>query len=316
MIEQMKLLFSAEIKALEDTCQAIEQPFVRAVEMILAAPGKVVVTGLGKSGIIGHKIAATFASTGQTAIFLNAAEALHGDLGMVNQGDIVIMLSNSAATAELVAMLPSLRRIGAQTIGLFGSSETRLARSVDLLIPIIATTEGCPLKLAPMASSTATLVVGDAIAGALMQRRGFRAEDFALYHPAGMLGRRLLLKVEDVMHRDQAIAAVNLKCPMRQLVAEMTRTALGAIGVVENQQLIGIISDGDVRRAITRDNPLELTAADIMTPNPTVTHPNASLGEVLDLMESPQRKIYVLPVVDENQTFLGIIRMHDIVSQS
>ncbi|QQL45615.1 KpsF/GutQ family sugar-phosphate isomerase [Sulfuriroseicoccus oceanibius] len=307
-------VFDAEIAALHSVRDSVLPTFNRAVELILEASGKVVVTGLGKSGLIGRKIAATMASTGRTATFINAADALHGDLGMVARGDVVLMLSNSAATNELVLMMPTLRRLGVKVIGIFGETETELARSVDVVLHARISAEGCPLELAPMSSSTAALVVGDALAAALMKDVGFSESDFALYHPAGSLGRRLLLTAEDVMHRGESFSVVTPETSFRELVSEMTRTNLGAV-CVENGDgtLAGVITDGDVRRTIMREDPFQLVARDIMTENPVTIRPQAKLAEVLAEMEMPKRRIYVIPVVDDEQRIAGLVRMHDIV---
>ena len=313
-LAEVDRVFSAEIAALESARRSVRTTFAEAVDVLHSASGKVVVTGLGKSGIIGRKIAATLASTGRTSTFINAADALHGDLGMVSTGDVVLMLSNSAATPELVLMLPSLRQMGVRIIGIFGRLETELANAVDVVLHAEIPAEGCPLELAPMGSSTAALVVGDALASALMKDAGFSADDFALYHPAGAIGRRLLLSVGDVMHASDEVATVRPDDGFRELVGEMTRTNLGAVCVVDGDGcLLGLISDGDVRRTITRDDPFALSAAEMMTADPVTAAAEMKLGEVLALMETPDRRIYVVPVVDGENKVLGLVRMHDIV---
>jgi arabinose-5-phosphate isomerase len=307
-------VFRAEIEGLEGTLEAIQPDFDRAVELILACEGKVVVTGLGKSGIVGHKIAATLASTGTPALFMSASEALHGDLGIVTRSDVVVMLSNSAATVELARMLPSLKRAEAKLIGIFGKTNTELARACDVVLDASVEKEACPLNLAPMTSSTVSLVIGDALAAALMKSRGFTREDFAVYHPSGSLGRKLLLCVSDVMHRGDQLPKVAEDASFKEVVVEMTRTNLGGVAVCDkNETLLGFISDGDVRRKIIEDEALSLSAAEMMTRNPKTTQPETRLGEVLEIMENPQRQIYILPVVDEDGRYVGIIRMHDIL---
>lgn len=314
VIAEVDRVFAAEIAALQSVQNSVRQSFPQAVELILEAKGKVVVTGIGKSGLIGRKIAATLASTGRTSTFINAADALHGDLGMVSRGDVVLMLSNSASTAELVMMLPSLKKMGVGIIGVFGRDDSELAKAVDVVLLAKITAEGCPLELAPMGSSTAALVVGDALASALMKESGFSADDFALFHPAGTIGRRLLLSVGDVMHPATEVSMVGLDDGFRELVGEMTRTNLGAVCVVdESKRLLGVISDGDVRRTIIQDDPFKLSARDIMTAEPVTVEAEMRLGDALALMESPSRRIYVVPVVQADGKVVGLVRMHDIV---
>lgn len=307
-------VFDAEISALHSVRDSVLPTFNDAVELLRAAPGKVVVTGLGKSGLIGRKIAATLSSTGRTATFINAADALHGDLGMVTTGDVVLMLSNSAATNELILMMPTLRRLGVKVVGIFGETGPELAKSVDVILHARISAEGCPLELAPMSSSTAALVVGDALAAALMKDAGFSEADFALYHPAGSLGRRLLLTAQDVMHSGDEISVVAPDTGFRQLVSEMTRTNMGAVCVANgDHSLAGVITDGDVRRTIMREDPFDLIASDIMTVEPVTIRPDAKLSEVLAEMEMPKRRIYVIPVVGDDRKVAGLVRMHDIV---
>jgi len=312
--EMLDRVISAEIAALEAARESVRPVFPQAVEMLLNCRGKVVVTGLGKSGIIGRKIAATLASTGRSAFFLNASDALHGDLGMVGEGDVVLMLSNSASTRELQTMLPSLRRMGVATMGIFGRVDTELAGNVDLVLHAHIPAEGCPLELAPMSSSTVALVIGDALAACLMDRKGFSPEDYAVFHPGGQLGRRLLLTAADVMQKGDAIPVVAEEVVFRDIVAELTRTNLGAVCVVDVQStLAGIVSDGDVRRALMKDDPFALRAAELMTPNPVTVAPTDRLDEVLALMETPARRIYVVPVIDARRNIVGMVRMHDII---
>ncbi len=308
-------VFLTACQALQATAAACAPDFTAAVEILADCGGKVVTTGVGKSGLAARKMAATFASTGCPAFFLNASDALHGDLGMVSAGDVVVMLSNSGTTHELVKMQPVLRRVGARCLGLFGRTGTDLARSLDLVLPVVAETEGCPISLAPMASVAATLVLGDALAAALMEKRGFTQEDFALRHPAGNLGRRLILRVRDVMHKGGELPVVRPKAPLRDVVAELTRTNLGGLCVVEpgSEALVGFISDGDIRRALMRDDPFALDAETLMTREPVIASPEQRLGEVMDLMENPQRRIYVVPVVDDGRRVCGLVRMHDII---
>lgn len=314
-------VFDLEINALQKAKQQISTTFDKAIELILSSKGKIVVTGVGKSGIIAHKISATFASTGTPSVFLNASEALHGDLGMVSKGDIVIMLSKSGTTIELVKMLPTLHKVGAKTIGIFSNTETRLAQNLDLLLDATVEREACPLNLAPMSSTTVSLVIGDALAAALIKARNFKDTDFAVFHPAGQLGRNLLLTAADVMHTKENLPIVTAQHSLKEVVIVMTKYNLGAVCVcqndknkLENNKLEGIITDGDVRRFLTHSDTLSAKAEEIMTKNPISLHPDMRLSEVLSVMENKKRQIYVAPVVDEENNCLGIVRMHDILS--
>lgn len=308
-------VFDLEIDALRKAKQQISTTFEKAVELILSSKGKIVVTGVGKSGIIAHKISATFASTGTPSVFLNASEALHGDLGMVSKGDIVIMLSKSGTTIELVKMLPTLHKVGAKTIGIFSNIETRLAHNLDLLLDATVEREACPLNLAPMSSTTVSLVIGDALAAALIKARNFKETDFAVFHPAGQLGRNLLLTAADVMHSKENLPIVSAQNSLKEVVIVMTKYNLGAVCVCDvNNKLEGIITDGDVRRFLTHSDTLTTKAEEIMTRKPISLHPQLRLSEVLNVMENKKRQIYVAPVVDEENNCLGIVRMHDILS--
>ena len=230
-LREAERVFDEEIVALSRTRHRLGRNLEDAIDLILAAPGKVILTGLGKSGVIAHKIASTLASTGTPAVYMNAAEALHGDLGVVLQGDVVIMVSKSGSTTELVKMLPSLRRVNASIIGIFGDANTRLSASCDVVLDASVEREACPLALAPTCSSTVALVIGDAIAICLMRAREFTSEQFAMYHPGGMLGRRLLLRALDVMHVPPNLPSVREHATVRDIAIEMTRTNLGAVCV-------------------------------------------------------------------------------------
>lgn len=306
-------LFRKQIGALERTLSRLEPAFSDAVEVIRHGKGKVVVTGVGKSGLIAHKIAATLASTGTPAVFLNASEALHGDLGMVSAGDVVLMLSKSGTTIELVKMLPTLEKVGAQTIGIFGNTTTRLAKALHVVLDGSVEEEGGLHDLAPMSSTTVALVVGDALAETLMHLRSFQPEDFALFHPAGQLGRNLLLTTADVMHRGEALPQCRRDDSLKKVLVEMTRKNLGAVCICdEKQHLEGIITDGDVRRWFSQTETLSVQAAALMTPHPVSLSPEMKLAEAIAIMENPRRQIYVAPVVEDGKC-LGLVRMHDIL---
>ncbi|WP_309381848.1 KpsF/GutQ family sugar-phosphate isomerase [Cerasicoccus frondis] len=309
-------VFSDEITSLNAVLEQLESSFNDVVELLLTLQGKVVVTGLGKSGLVGSKIAATLASTGTPAIFMNAAEALHGDLGYVSPGDAVLMLSNSGSTVELVKMLPTLERLNTPVIGIFGKVDTPLARRCHHVLNATIEKEACPLNLAPMTSTTCALVIGDALAAAMMKARDFRPDEFALRHPGGALGVRLLLKVKDLMHSGDELPRISPHASFRDVIAESTRPNLGAVCVVDADGiLLGIVTDGDVRRSLLNDGVLNSRAEEIMTKDPVSIEIDASINAALELMES--RKIYVLPVIDGPQRkLLGLLRMHDVFADS
>jgi arabinose-5-phosphate isomerase len=264
--------------------------------------------------LIGQKIVATLCSTGTPAVFLHAAEAVHGDLGIYTPGDPTIMISKSGSTAELVRLVPILRQFKSPLISIVGNLVSPLAQQVDLVLDGRVEREADPLNLVPTCSSTVALALGDALAAALMQARRFSNEDFARYHPAGQLGRNLSLKVEDVMHPRERVACVGLDDPVKQVVIAMTRSTLGSACVVDTSfALLGIITDGDLRRILqTHDDIRPLKASDVMTPRPLTISPTSSLKEAVHLMEDRPSQISVLPVVEGAQRFLGLIRIHDI----
>jgi arabinose-5-phosphate isomerase len=274
-----------------------------------------VVTGIGKSGIIGKKIAATLASTGTPAFFLHPAEALHGDLGMVSKGDIVIAISNSGQSAEVLNMLPYFKRLGVPVIAITNNPDSELAKHSDVVLNLCVEKEACPLKLAPTSSTTNTLVLGDALAVAVMKLRGFTKEDFALRHPAGSLGRKLKL-VKDLAHFDpREVPIVYENTPMREVVLEISSKGFGATAVVNNEgKLVGIITDGDLRRFVQRGGDFNRDLAkDVMTKNPKTAKPQELAMEALKRMED--NKITVLIVVDEENRPVGILHIHDIMRE-
>lgn len=315
-LAEARRVFDLEIEALRAVGAQIENTFGEAVEKILSSKGKVVITGLGKSGLIGHKIAATLSSTGTSAVFVNAAEALHGDLGVIAPNDVVIMISNSGNTAELVRMLPTLQSRNVALIGIFGQSNTSLARACDLVLDTRVPSEACPLALAPTASSTAALVVGDALACALMNARSFTAADFAMNHPGGALGRRLLMRVKDVMLTGDNLPVLGREHSIRDVAIEMTRTRTGAVCICgADLQLEGVITEGDLRRHLIESDDLTIHAEAIMTREPMSVTADTLLEKVLIDMEKTLRKVYVLPVTDEANRLTGIVRMHDVISE-
>lgn len=292
--------------------------FARALEILHACAGRVVVTGMGKSGLIARKIAATLTSTGCPALYLHPAEALHGDLGMVVRGDVVLALSASGETDELLQLLATVKRLAVPLISMTcdqiyagGKGRSTLAQAADVALDCSVANEACALGLAPTASTTAMLALGDALAVALSQKRGFKEEDFAGLHPGGKLGKRFL-KVSSLMHTGDAVPRVSLAAPMSEVIYEMSRKGLGMTTVVEGERLVGLISDGDLRRLLQRHGKeiLELSASNCMTRSPNTVAPDVFAVAALEIMEA--RKITALPVVDESGRLHGVVHLHDL----
>ena len=305
----------AEAQAILDATTRLDGNLTQAVELILAHSGKVIVSGLGKSGHVGHKIVATLCSTGTPAVFLHPSEAVHGDLGIYSPGDPTILISKNGTTAELLRLIPILRQFQSPLIGIIGNLHSPLAEQVDIILDASVKSEADPNNLAPTSSSTVAMALGDALAVTLMLARDFTPEDFARYHPGGQLGRNLLLRVQDVMHSGDAVAWVSARDSLREVVIKMTELPLGAACVVESDgSLVGLITDGDLRRALrVHDDIRGLHAADVMTAQPVTISCTALLRDALRLMEERPRQISVLPVLDEQgHLCVGLIRLHDI----
>ena len=302
-----------EAEAIAALAKHVDQDFARACEIILATKGRVIVVGMGKSGHIGGKIAATLASTGTPAFFVHPGEASHGDLGMITPGDVVLAISNSGETDEILLILPIIKRMGAKLIALTGRRDSSLARQADAVLFAGVEKEACPLNLAPTSSTTAALVVGDALAVAMLKRRGFTHEDFARSHPAGLLGRRLLLYVQDVMRTGDEIPLVDQDVRLRDALLEMTSKGMGMTGVVnKDRHLLGILTDGDLRRILNRDIDIHTAGvAEVMTSNPKTTSPGRLAAETIQTMRNS--KIYVLFVVDDQKRVVGALNMHDLL---
>ena len=301
-----------EAEALQALAQRIDGQFTEACRLILACQGRVIVTGMGKSGHIGNKIAATLASTGTPSFFVHPGEASHGDLGMITPPDIVFAISNSGETAEILTILPIIKRMGVKLIALIGNTNSSLARQADATLNVGVEKEACPHNLAPTASTTAALAMGDALAVALLKSRGFTREDFARAHPAGSLGRRLLLYVSDIMHTGSAIPQVAETASLREALLDMTGKGLGMTGVVDrNGCLVGIFTDGDLRRVLNRGvDVYSAKITEVMTRNPKTTRADRLAAETVQLMRS--LKINGLFVVDENNRVIGALNMHDL----
>ena len=301
-----------EADALQTLATRVDGQFAEACRLVLACQGRVIVTGMGKSGHIGGKIAATLASTGTPSFFVHPGEASHGDLGMITPTDIVLAISNSGETAEILTILPIVKRMGVKLIALLGNTNSSLARQADAILHAGVEKEACPHNLAPTASTTAALAIGDALAVTLLKSRGFTREDFARAHPAGSLGRRLLLYVSDVMHTGAAIPQVGEEANLREALLEMTGKGLGMTGVVDRHgALVGIFTDGDLRRVLARGiDVYNAKITDVMTRNPKTTRADRLAVEIVQMMQS--LKINGLFVVDDKNHVLGALNMHDL----
>jgi arabinose-5-phosphate isomerase len=307
-------VLKTEAAAISALAERLDENFTRACELILNCKGRVVVTGMGKSGHIGNKIAATLASTGTPAFFMHSGEASHGDLGMITADDLVIALSNSGETSEITLLLPLLKRLGIPLLALTGKPASTLARSADIHLDVSVSKEACPLGLAPTSSTTAMLAMGDALAVAVLEVRGFTEEDFALSHPGGNLGRRLLLRVSDIMHSGDAIPLVDTDASLKETLLEMSAKGLGMAGVLDasSGRLAGIYTDGDLRR--TFEHMPNITTArvrDFMTANCVTIDAGRIAGEALKIMHD--KKINALMVVDDDLRVQGALNMHDLL---
>lgn len=311
-IEHGRRVLDVEAQAITALIARLDHRFERAIELLYACTGKVVVSGMGKSGLIGQKIAATLASTGTPAFFVHPAEGVHGDLGMLARGDVLLAISNSGETEELLKILPFVNRLNIPVIALTGRVQSILAKHSDVVLDISVKEEACPMGLTPTASTTATLAMGDALAIALLEKRGFREEDFAQFHPGGTLGRRLLLRVRDLMHKDEAIPRVAEGAPAREAILEMTRKKLGMTTVVDAAGgLLGIITDGDLRRYLERGVDLATSrAGHLASKNPKTIGPEELAARAVQTME--QFSITALVVCEERQ-IVGVIHLHDLL---
>lgn len=317
-LSEVASLLQLEAGAIAEAAKRLDpQQVDRVIELLLACAGKVVIVGVGKSGIIAQKIAATMTSTGTAALYLHPSDALHGGLGIVNATDVVMVLSNSGETDEIVAMLPYLKHRSVPIIGIIGNLNSTLARRCDAVLDASVHQEACPLNLAPTTSTTVALALGDAFAMTLMKRKGHTLDDFAVNHPAGRLGKRLTLKVEDLMHSGKDNPTIKSDSSWVAVVQAISKGGLGAVNVIDAVgHLTGIITDGDLRRAIQGSDHAaleDLKSEVIMTRNPVVVSPACLAYDALQLMEDRPSQISVLPVVDDQKICVGLIRLHDIV---
>ena len=312
-IQHGKRVLEIEARAIAALVDRLDERFAKAVDLLHRCPGKVVVSGMGKSGLIGQKIAATLASTGTPAFFVHPADGIHGDLGMLAKQDALLAISNSGETEEVIKLLPFMKRLSIPIIALTGRTQSTLAKHSDVVLDVSESEEACPLGLAPTSSTTAALAMGDAVAIALLQKRGFKEEDFAQFHPGGALGRRLLFKVRDLMHQGDALPRVSATASARDAIREMTSKKLGMTTVVNAKgQLTGVITDGDLRRFLEKGNSLaKATAKDLGSKSPQTIQADALAAKALQTME--QFSITSIVVVDDRNRLAGVIHLHDLL---
>ena len=313
LLDRGAKVLATEAAAISALSPRLGPAFIEACRLILACDGRVVVTGMGKSGHVANKIAATFASTGTPAFFVHPAEASHGDIGMITRRDVVVALSNSGETEELARILPVIKRIDAPLVALTGRPDSTLGRAANVVLDVSVAEEACPLNLAPTASTTAALAMGDALAVGVLEARGFTEEDFALSHPGGSLGRRLLLHVADVMRTGDSLPRVGPDAPLKEGLLEMSRKGLGITTITDHAgKLLGVFTDGDLRRVLDRTLDLSgVTMRDVMTPQPKAAQPRMLAAEAVHLMET--FRITALPVVDDASVVIGALNVHDLL---
>ena len=301
-----------ESRQLNNVAKQIDKDIVKAAELIMDNSGKLVVCGLGKSGLIGEKIVATLCSTGTKSVFVHAAEALHGDLGIYNPGDPTLLISKSGNTEELVRLIPILREFQSPLIALVGNMDSYMAKNVDIVLNGTIESEIDPLGIVPTTSALAALAIGDALASVLMVKRGFNEADFARYHPGGELGKQLGLTVNHLIHSLDEVALIDKESPLEEIASEMTKKPLGAALIINNKELIGIVTEGDLRKAIASSKSLSDSMGELINENPISVSPGLSVQDAMKLMEDRDSQISVLPVVDESKECLGLIRLHDL----
>ncbi len=313
VIARGKKVIEIELDAIKDLNQSINGDFAEAVELIFNSTGRVVFTGMGKSGLIARKIVSTLNSTGTAAIYLHPTDAVHGDLGMVRKDDVVIIISKSGNTEELMSLTTMIKRLGVKVIGMTSNRDSHIGKLCDVILDVIVKEEACPHDLAPTSSTTATLVLGDALAMALLEKRGFTADDFAMLHPGGSLGKRLSLKISEIMYKDGDVPVVKERTPLKDTILEITSKRLGTTCVVNEEGILtGVITDGDLRRLLEKTLDIkELKAADLMTKNPKTILQKYLASFALQQMEN--YNITSLIVVDESNKPVGMVHLHDLV---
>ena len=314
ILSKGKQILHEEAQAILSTELALGQSFYEAVELIVSCKGKIVITGIGKSGWIGRKIASSMSSLGTPAVYMSPAEGLHGDLGIVQEQDIVLAISKSGESQEVSDILPTLKKIRPKMIAITANPESTMGKHADIVLEIKVEKEACHMNLAPTTSTTVTLALGDALALVVSEQKGFTSEDFALYHPGGSLGKRLTLNVEDLL-APESYTFVSKQDQFQEIVLELTRRPLGGTVVLDDKKnMIGIITDGDLRRSIEKhgENSFQLHATDIMTKNPISIKKGITAGQAIQIMEKNQREISVIPVMDRDE-YIGMLRLHDIL---
>lgn len=312
IVNKGKKVIQTELSAISELVDRIDDSFTEAVRLIYNSNGRVVFTGVGKSGLIARKIVATLNSTGTAAIYMHPTDALHGDLGMVRKGDIAIIISKSGATEELSNLITMLNRMQVKIIGMLGSKSSTLSKNCDIVLDVSVKEEACPYDLAPTSSTTAALIMGDALAIAILELRGFTEEDFAMLHPAGSLGKRLSLKISEIMYKGNDLPIVNIDASIKDTILEMTAKRLGAACIVDNNKLVGIVTDGDLRRQLEKNLDLSnLTAGNIMTKNPKTISSDLLASFALQQMEN--HNITSLIAIDEAYKPIGLVHLHDLV---
>ncbi|MBK8398396.1 MAG: KpsF/GutQ family sugar-phosphate isomerase [Leptospiraceae bacterium] len=317
ILNKVKKAVEIEVNAIKHFQDTLDPNFENAVKLILDSKGKVIVTGVGKSGDIAKKISSTMSSTGTPAIFLHPTDSAHGDAGLIGEGDVIIAIGKSGESDELIALIPTIKKIGAKLIGITANPKSKLALACDVTIITPILQEACPLALAPTSSTTIALIAGDAIAMALMELKNFQADDFALFHPAGRLGKRLSLEIEDVMRSGENNAVVTPEANLETILNEITTKRLGAVGVVNpDNHLIGFITDFDIRKALTQGLlTKEKTAREIMNPNPSSFKTGMKAYDVLVAMEDRNRPISTAPITDQENHLVGIVLIHDLLQR-
>lgn len=318
ILAELRRVFDIELEALVRVREALGDAHAEAAQMLHGCRGKVVVTGVGKSGTIAGKIAATLASTGTPAIFLHPGDGMHGSIGVVQKDDIVLAIGKSGESDELIAILPAVRKIGARIIAVTASPESTLARHADMVLVANAGTEACPMNLAPTSSTTVALVLGDALALALMKLRDFRPEHFALFHPGGQLGKRLLLTVGDIMRSGPDNPVLNMSETTRRMLVEMTSKRTGAVSVIDDESnLLGLVTDYDIRRVLEQGRDIfSMTVAEVMNPRPSYTYSDEKAITALEHMENREKPFLLLPVLNrETRKVVGMIHLHDLVAR-
>jgi arabinose-5-phosphate isomerase len=312
-IKRAKQVLKIEADAIRDLIKRIDENFSKATDLIAECKGRVVVTGMGKAGLIGQKISSTLSSLGTPSLWVHCVEAIHGDLGRITQEDVVIALSNSGETEEVTKLLPLIKKIGSRLIAITGNKKSTLAKHADVVLDVNVKKEACPFGLAPTSSTTCMLAIGDALAVSVVERKSFRREDFAFLHPGGSLGRKLLLKVEDIMRKGKANPVIKENTLVKDVLLAITQARAGAASVVDkNRKLVGIFTDGDLRRHLDSESVLvNLKVKDVMTKNPITIHPDCLAEEALKILKD--KKIDELPVVDKNKRPVGMLDVQDLL---